>query len=236
MTEKLILSLKDVQTNIGQFHILEGVSLDVPVKKATVMLGRNGAGKTTTLESIMGLRPAFAGSIKFDDKEIIKKKDYLIPRMGIGYVPEDREIFTHLTVEQNLYISSRQKKIYKDRLAMIFDLFPDMEKYRHKKAGILSGGQAQMLSISRSLINDNKIILIDEPSKGLAPLIIHDLVSKINEIKANCSILMVEQNFEMATAIGDLFYIIAEGRTVMTCGLDELLSSEKIKNEYLGLS
>ncbi|MCL2367937.1 MAG: ABC transporter ATP-binding protein [Oscillospiraceae bacterium] len=231
-----ILSLKDVQTNIGQFHILEGVSLDVPVNKATVMLGRNGAGKTTTLESIMGLRPAFAGSIVFDGQEIIHKKDYTIPRLGIGYVPEDREIFTHLTIEQNLYISIRENKQFKDRLGMIFELFPDMEKYRHKKAGVLSGGQAQMLSISRALINENKLILIDEPSKGLAPLIIQDLIKKINDIKANCSILMVEQNFDMATAIGDVFYIIAEGQTVMQCTLDELLNNETIKNEYLGIS
>ncbi|MEA4827333.1 MAG: ABC transporter ATP-binding protein, partial [Clostridium sp.] len=210
---KNILELKDVQTYIGQFHILSGVSLEIEQGKATVILGRNGAGKTTTLETIMGLRPASSGQIVLDGEDITKLKDYQIPKKGIGYVPEDREVFSDLTVEENLVIASRDKSVYKKKLDFVFELFPDMKKYFKHKSRILSGGQQQMLSISRSLINDNKVILIDEPSKGLAPLIIEDLIDKINEIKKTNTIIMVEQNFDMATRIGDVFYIVDDGKT-----------------------
>lgn len=229
------LQLRDVQTYIQEFHILSGVSFDVKQGIATVLLGRNGGGKTTTLETIMGLRPASSGSIVFDGKEISKCKDYEIARMGIGYVPEDREVFSDLTIEENLLISARTKNAYNQRLQMVLDLFPDIKKYFKHKARVLSGGQAQMLSISRSLINDNKLILIDEPSKGLAPIIIDELTDKINALKITNTILMVEQNFDMAVAIGDYFYIIDDGRMVFECNKETLLHDEDIKQRYLGI-
>lgn len=232
---KNILALQDVQTYIGQFHILSGVSLEIEQGKATVILGRNGAGKTTTLETIMGLRPASSGKITLDGEDITKLKDYEVPRKGIGYVPEDREVFSDLTVEENLIIASRDKGVYGKKLEFIFDLFPDMKKYFKHKSRILSGGQQQMLSISRSLINDNKVILIDEPSKGLAPLIIEDLIDKINEIKKTNTIVLVEQNFDMATRIGDIFYIVDDGRTVHKSGKEDILYNEEIKKKYLGI-
>jgi branched-chain amino acid transport system ATP-binding protein len=231
-----ILTMENVQTYIGQFHILDGINLSVRKNAATVMLGRNGAGKTTTLETIIGLRPASSGTIIFDGVDITHMKDFLIPRLGIGYAPEDREIFTTLTVEQNLRISCRNDNKFKQRLDMIVGLFPDMKKYLHLKAGVLSGGQAQMLSISRALITENKLILIDEPSKGLAPLIIEDLISKINEIKKTATILMVEQNFHMATAIGDYFFIIEEGKTAAECTREELLNDVEFQRKHLGVS
>lgn len=232
---KNILELKDVQTYIGQFHILSGVSLEIEQGKATVILGRNGAGKTTTLETIMGLRPASSGQIVLDGEDITKLKDYQIPKKGIGYVPEDREVFSDLTVEENLVIASRDKSVYQKKLDFVFELFPDMKKYFKHKSRILSGGQQQMLSISRSLINDNKVILIDEPSKGLAPLIIEDLIDKINEIKKTNTIIMVEQNFDMATRIGDVFYIVDDGKTVYKSGKEDILYNEEVKTKYLGI-
>lgn len=231
-----ILTLRDVNTFINQFHILEGINLCVERGTAAVILGRNGAGKTTTLESIMGLRPAFSGEIRFDGQDITRFEDYKIPRLGIGYVPENREIFTTLTVEQNLRLACRNEKDLSGRLGMVFDLFPDLKKYFRKCAGVLSGGQAQMLSIARALVNENKLILIDEPSKGLAPLIIQSIIKSLGEIKKTCSILMVEQNFEMAMAIGDYFYIVEEGKTIMRCTKNELEQKEEIKSKYLGIS
>lgn len=230
-----ILTLENVQTYIGQFHILSGVSLDIEQGKATVIIGRNGAGKTTTLETIMGLRPARSGNIILDGEDITKLKDYQIPRKGISYVPEDREVFSDLTIEENLIIASRDKDVYAKKLEFIFDLFPDMKKYFKHKSRILSGGQQQMLSIARALINDNKVVIIDEPSKGLAPLIIEDLIEKINEIKKTNTIILVEQNFDMATRIGDTFYIVDDGRTVFKGSKEDILNNEEIKSEYLGI-
>ena len=230
-----ILELKSVETFINQYHILFDINLKVKKNSATVLLGRNGGGKTTTLETIVGLRMPSAGSVIFDGQDISKLQTHEIIKLGMGYVPEDREIFSDLTIEENLLITVRDKDKYKEKLDVIFNLFPDIKKYFKKKSGILSGGQAQMLSISRALINDNKLILIDEPSKGLAPIIIDELITNINEIKKTNTVLMVEQNYEMATAIGDYFFFIDDGRTVYECTKDELIRNEDIKHKYLGL-
>lgn len=232
---KNLLELNNVETYINQFHILSGINLKVAEGRATVILGRNGAGKTTTLSSIIGLRPASSGKIIFDGEDMTDLKSYQIPNKGIGYVPEDRDVFTDLTIEENLLIASRNKKTFNERKGLILDLFPDLNKYWNHKGGILSGGQQQMLSIARALINDNKLIIIDEPSKGLAPLIIEDLIEKINEIKKTNTILMVEQNFDMATRIGDDFYIIDEGRTVYQSTREEIVNNEDIQKKYLGI-
>ena len=231
-----ILELKQVETYIGQYHILFGIDLKVRKGGATVLLGRNGGGKTTTLETIVGLRPASAGTIILDGEDITKLPAHAVVQKGIGYVPEDRDIFSDLTVEENLIITARKNGgNYQERLEMIIKLFPDMKKYFKKKSRVLSGGQAQMLSISRSLINDNKLILIDEPSKGLAPIIISELIDRLNEIKKTNTILLVEQNYEMATAIGDYFYFIDDGKTVFECTREELLRDDSIKQKYLGV-
>lgn len=236
MTENNILTLESVHTYINQFHILEGIDLAVERNRAAVILGRNGAGKTTTLETIIGLRPAREGKVTFDGQDITKLSDYQIPRLGIGFVPENRDIFTTLSVEENLKLACRDMSRYSVNLERVFKLFPDLETYYKKGAGVLSGGQAQMLSIARALINENKLILIDEPSKGLAPLIIRDIIETIKEIKKSCSVLLVEQNFDMATAIGDDFYIVENGKTVLRCDKDRLEHDDEIKTRYLGIS
>ena len=231
-----VLELKGVETFIGQYHILFGVDLKIKKGQATVLLGRNGGGKTTTLETIVGLRQPSAGQIILDGEDVTKLEAHTMVQKGIGYVPEDRDIFSDLTIEENLIISFRKNGgNYKERLDMILSLFPDMKKYFKKKARVLSGGQAQMLSISRALINDNKLILIDEPSKGLAPIIISELIDRLNEIKKTSTILLVEQNYEMATAIGDYFYFIDDGKTEFECTREELLKDDSIKQKYLGV-
>ncbi|MCL2367483.1 MAG: ABC transporter ATP-binding protein [Oscillospiraceae bacterium] len=231
----VLLELKAVETFIGQYHILFGVDLVVERGKATIILGRNGAGKTTTLRTIMGLGRASAGSIVFDGKDITQSHTHHIVKEGVSYVPEDRDIFSQLTIEENLHITSRNKANYEERLEFIFSMFPDMKKYFKKKSRVLSGGQAQMLSISRALINENKLMMIDEPSKGLAPIIIRDLIVRMNEIKKDTTVLMVEQNYEMALAIGDHFCFIEDGKTVFACDKQTLLDDESIKTRYLGV-
>ena len=231
-----ILEMNQVETYIGQYHILFGIDLKVRKGGATVLLGRNGGGKTTTLETIIGLRRPSAGTITLDGEDVTKLPAYEMARKGVGYVPEDRDIFSDLTIEENLVITARKNGgNYQDRLDMVLSLFPDMKKYFKKKARVLSGGQAQMLSISRALINNNKLILVDEPSKGLAPLIIAELMEKMNEIKQETTILLVEQNYEMATAVGDYFYFVEDGKTVFECTKDALLNDESIKQKYLGV-
>lgn len=230
-----ILELSGVETYIGQYHILFGIDLKVRRSGATVLLGRNGGGKTTTLETIVGLRKPSAGTIILDGEDITRLPAHEIVNKGVGYVPEDRDIFSDLTVEENLLITSRKGNDYAVRLEWVMELFPDMKKYFRKKSGTLSGGQAQMLAISRALINDNKLILIDEPSKGLAPIIIRDLIDRINQVKKDNTVLLVEQNYEMATAIGDYFYFVDDGKTVFECTREQLLSSPDIKQKYLGV-
>ncbi|MCR4672178.1 MAG: ABC transporter ATP-binding protein [Lachnospiraceae bacterium] len=231
-----ILTMESVHTYINQFHILEGIDLSVERNTAAVILGRNGAGKTTTLETIMGLRPASKGTIIFDGTDITKMADYQIPKLGIGFVPENRDIFTALTVEENLKLACRDMSTFNNNVENVFRLFPDLKKYYKKGAGVLSGGQSQMLSIARALINENKLILIDEPSKGLAPLIIQEIVQTIKEIKKSCSIILVEQNFEMASAIGDYYYIMENGKVVLRCDKNQLENDDEIKTKYLGIS
>ena len=176
-----ILEMNQVETYIGQYHILFGIDLKVRKGGATVLLGRNGGGKTTTLDTIIGLRKPSAGTIILDGEDVTKLPAYEMARKGVGYVPEDRDIFSDLTIEENLLITARKNGgNYQERLDMVLSLFPDMKKYFKKKARVLSGGQAQMLSISRALINDNKQILVAKPSKGLAPLIIAELMEKMN--------------------------------------------------------
>lgn len=232
-----ILQLDSLETFIGQYHILFGIDIKVERGKATVLLGRNGAGKTTTIDSIMGLRMPTSGKIDFDGVDITKMHPHERAKLGMGYVPENRDIFSNLTVEENFRISLRTKKkeVFNERIEKIFEIFPDMKKYYKSKSGVLSGGQAQMLAIARAIVNDNKLILIDEPSKGLAPILIEQLIKQINEIKQKNTILMVEQNYHMATEIGDYFYFIEDGKTVFSCTKEELLKDDTIKQKYLGI-
>lgn len=231
------LKVENIETYIEEYHILQGVSFEVQKGEVTVLLGRNGAGKTTTLRTIMGLNPSAKGRIIFNGDEIHKLPTYAIAEKGIGYVPEDQGVFSDLTVEENMIIAMKKNdEQTKEQLEWILNLFPDLKKFWKRRGGNLSGGQKQMLSIARAYVNDNELLLIDEPSKGLAPIVIEKVMESINEIKSKTTIVLVEQNFMMASTIGDRFYIIDDGQTVHQGEMCELKEDEKLRKKYLGIA
>lgn len=230
-----LLEVRDIHTFIGQFHILQGVSLEVPEGSITALLGRNGAGKTTTLKSIIGLTPPREGKIIFAGEEIQGRRAYEIATLGIGYVPEYRAIFTNLTVEENLRIAERRRGDLKKRADFIFTLFPDLKRLYRLSGGHLSGGQQQMLAIARALVPDNRILLIDEPSEGLAPILIQELMEAIRQLSAEVTVLLVDQNFSMVSRLADRYYMIDDGCTVHSGAMADLLKKPEIIRRYLGV-
>ena len=231
-----ILSLQDVHTYIGQHHILQGVSLGVNGGRATVLVGRNGAGKSTTLRTIMGLYPARSGRIELDGQTIQDRKPFDIARLGIGFVPEDHAVLTTLTVEENLRLAMfTESEAGWRRMESIFQLFPDLKRFLHSKAGVLSGGQKQMLAISLALVQDHRIVLIDEPSKGLAPVVVEHLGESLNQIKATTTVVLVEQNFYLASRVGQDYFILDDGRVAHHGLMDDLVNDHELKQKYLGI-
>ncbi|NLP50018.1 ABC transporter ATP-binding protein [Bacillus sp. RO1] len=232
-----LLKVEKIQTYIEQFHILQGVDFEAKQGEVTVLLGRNGAGKTTTLRSVMGLNPPQQGSIVFDGQDITGMATYEIANRGIGYVPEDQGVFGELTVEENMKVA--MKKADEETLAKldwVLDLFPDLKTYWKKRGGNLSGGQKQMLAISRAYINNSRLLLIDEPSKGLAPIMVEKVMDSILQMKKETTIILVEQNFYMASTIGDCFYILDDGKTVHHGHMHELKEDEELRRQYLGIA
>ena len=239
MTE--VLTLSSVHTHIGAYHILHGVDLVVPEGQVTMLLGRNGAGKTTTLRTIMGLNPASRGALAFRGEPIQAEPTPDIARRGIAYVPESMGIFTDLTVQENMVLAARAARhageLDAARLDWIFGLFPALKKFWLYPAGKLSGGQKQMLSVARAIVEPRQLILIDEPSKGLAPSIIQNLIGALRELKAQqTTILLVEQNFQMARALGDRVAVMDDGRVVHRGVMAELAEDEALQQKLLGLS
>jgi branched-chain amino acid transport system ATP-binding protein len=232
-----LLSLSGVNTHIGPYHILHGVDLTVPRGGLTMLLGRNGAGKTTTLRTIMGLWPASAGHVLFDGEDITARATPDIAQSGIAYVPETMGIFADLTVRENLLLAARGGAIDQGRLRWIFGLFPALERFWSLAAGVLSGGQKQMLSIARAIIEHRKLLLIDEPTKGLAPAIIGNMIAAFRELKATeTTILLVEQNFQFAKSLGDSVAVMDDGRIVHTGRMAELAADRALQHRLLGLS
>ncbi len=236
-----LLKLAGVQTHIGAYHILHGVDLDVPRGQLTMLLGRNGAGKTTTLRTIMGLWQASHGSIVFDGHDITKKTTPEIAQRGIAYVPESMGIFSDLSVKDNMLLAARNAKRAEDidgkRLDWIFDLFPAIKKFWLHPAGKLSGGQKQMLAVSRAIVEPRKLILIDEPSKGLAPAIIANMIAAFRELKqTDTTILLVEQNFNFARQLGDTVAVMDDGKIVHRGAMAELAEDDALQTRLLGLS
>lgn len=232
-----LLELQQVEAYIQQYHILHDISFEVPKGEVTVLLGRNGAGKTTTLRTIMGLNQASGGSIIYNDKEIGQLKTHSIAQNGIGYVPEDQGIFGNLTVGENLKVAMKKEdEGTTTRMEWVLGLFPDLQKFWKKPGGQLSGGQKQMLAIARAYVNENELLLIDEPSKGLAPIIVEKVMESIQQMKEQTTILLVEQNFLMASKIGDRFYIIDDGQTIHNGQMDELRNDKALMKKYLGIA
>jgi branched-chain amino acid transport system ATP-binding protein len=236
-----VLTLAGVHTHIGAYHILHGVDLAVPQGEVTMLLGRNGAGKTTTLRTIMGLYGASRGSITFKGEAIQGQPTPEIAQRGIAYVPESMGIFTDLTVQENMVLAARSARhageLDTQRLEWIFGLFPALKKFWLYPAGKLSGGQKQMLAVARAIVEPRALILIDEPSKGLAPSIIQNLISALRELKAQqTTILLVEQNFQMAKALGDSVAVMDDGRVVHSGSMAQLAEDEHLQQRLLGLS
>ena len=236
-----LLELKAVQTHIGAYHILHGVDFAVPEGEVTMLLGRNGAGKTTTLRTIMGLWQASAGEVRFRGQAIHAQRTPDIASQGIAYVPENMGIFTDLTVKENIVLAARnaqhEGELDRARLDWIFGLFPALQKFWLYPAGKLSGGQKQMLAVARAICEPRALILIDEPSKGLAPSIIQNLISAFRELKRQkTTILLVEQNFMMAKALGDQVAVMDNGRVVHRGAMAELVENESLQQRLLGLS
>jgi branched-chain amino acid transport system ATP-binding protein len=227
------LSVRDIHTFIGQFHILEGVSVEVAASSITALLGRNGAGKTTTLRSIMGLNPPSRGTITYNHQPLIGRRPYDIARLGIGYVPDYRAIFRQLTVEENLKIAERRQGDLDRKRAFIFDVFPDLRRLYQWPGGQLSGGQQQMLAVARALVADNALLLIDEPSEGLAPVIIEQMMHAIRKLTEACAVLLVEQNFRVASQLADHYVIIEDGRSVHAGTMRDLLADTALVTRYL---
>ena len=250
----LVLDLKGVHTHIGAYHILHGVDLQVPAGQVTMLLGRNGAGKSTTLRTIMGLWATSKGSVHFKGRQIGGPKLEAgrpagsgqlttpdIAQLGIAYVPEAMGIFTDLTVQENMVLAARSARRAAEldtaRLEWIFGLFPALKKFWLYPAGKLSGGQKQMLAVARAIVEPRELILIDEPSKGLAPSIINNLIDALRQLKAqSTTILLVEQNFQMAKALGDRVAVMDNGRIVHTGAMAQLAEDEALQHRLLGLS
>ncbi len=237
---KNLLEIQDAHVYIGSFYILQGISLVVPKGEVTLLLGRNGSGKTTTMKSILGIYPPKEGNIVFKGKEISKIPTHKIVNKGIGYVPDTRRIFGTLTVEQNLIVSRRKgtsKDVMQERMELIFDLFPDMKGFLKQRAGTLSGGQQQMLAVARALVNENDLLLIDEPTEGLSPLLTKNLINALDRLKEFATILLVEQNFRTVSKLGDNYYVFDSGKIVHEGNnMAELIEDKELVAQYLGVS
>ncbi|WP_219217364.1 ABC transporter ATP-binding protein [Variovorax boronicumulans] len=240
-TSNHLLTLEGVQTHIGAYHILHGVDLVVPKGQLTMLLGRNGAGKTTTLRTIMGLWQASKGRVHFNGKDITALRTPEIAALGIAYVPETMGIFADLTVKENMLLAARAAKnadaIDDTRLKWIFQLFPAVEKFWNHPAGKLSGGQKQMLAVSRAIVEPRELLIIDEPSKGLAPVMINNMIDAFAELKrSGVTLLLVEQNIHFAQRLGDSVAVMDNGRVVHSGAMAAFSADTQLQQSLLGLA
>jgi len=236
MTEAL-LTLSGVHTHIGEYHILQGVDLAVPRGGLTVLLGRNGAGKSTTLRTIIGLWKPSRGNIRFAGRDIGGMATPSIAQGGIAYVPESMAVFSALTVRENLYLAARSGPMDTARLEWIFSFFPALKKFWNHPAGNLSGGQKQMVAIARAIIEPRELLLVDEPTKGLAPAIIQSLAEAFRQLKdSNTTVLLVEQNFNFVRRLGDSVAVMDDGRIVHAGAMAELAQDRSLQERLLGLA
>ena len=237
----ILLKLEGVHTHIGAYHILHGVDLVVPKGQLTLLLGRNGAGKTTTLRTIMGLWHASQGRVTFNGHDLTAASTPDIAGQGIAFVPENMGIFSDLTVKENMLLAARSAKrasqMDEVRLKWIFSLFPAVEKFWNHPAGKLSGGQKQMLAVARAIVEPRELLIVDEPSKGLAPAIINNMIDAFAQLKATgTTILLVEQNINFAKRLGDTVAVMDNGRVVHAGTMQALAEDEALQQSLLGLA
>jgi branched-chain amino acid transport system ATP-binding protein len=228
---KTLLSVRDLHVYLGQSHVLQGVTFDVPEGGVTALLGRNGVGKTTTLRAILGL-VGRRGSVRLGDEELTRMPTHRIVRRSVGYVPEDRDVFTGLTVAENLRLAERGAE---PRYDLVYELFPELEQRAQQRAGTLSGGQQQMVAIARALLNDNRLLLVDEPTKGLAPALVADVARVLERLAELTTVLLVEQNLGVVRRIGRDVVVLDQGRVVHTGDAQELLAQPQLVKRLLSV-
>ena len=228
-----LLEVEDVETYYGESHILEGVSLEVEEGEVVALVGRNGVGKTTTLRSVLQLTPPREGSVRYRDEELVGMRTHEVADRGVGWIPEDRRIFSQLTVEENVRVAVPDGVDTDEAVAFAFETFPELDSHRGRDAGTLSGGQQQMLAIARGLVGENDLLLVDEPSEGLAPQIVADVATALAEASTETTLLLVEQNLPLALDLADRFYILDNGRVVDDGDADEVSADDERLRRYL---
>ena len=228
---RTLLEVRDLQVHLGQSHVLQGVSFDVPEGGVTALLGRNGVGKTTTLRAILGL-VGRRGSVRLDGEELTDLPTHRVVQRRVGYVPEDRDVFTGLTVAENLRLAERDEE---PRYDLVYELFPDLQARGAQRAGTLSGGQQQMVAIARALLNDNRVLLVDEPTKGLAPALVTDVAHVLERLSELTTVLLVEQNLGVVRRIARDAIVLDQGRVVHAGDAKELLDRPELVRRLLSV-
>jgi branched-chain amino acid transport system ATP-binding protein len=226
-----LLEIRDLHVHLGEAHVLQGVSFDVPEGGVTALLGRNGVGKTTTLRALMGLVDR-RGTIELDGGDVTSTPTHKIVRRGVGYVPEDRDVFSSLTVDENLRLAERDAE---PRYELVYDLFPELQQRGKQLAGTLSGGQQQMVAIARALLNDNRVLLVDEPTKGLAPLLVTEVARVLERVSELTTVLLVEQNLGVVQRVARDAVVLDTGRVVHIGPAKELLADKPMVHRLLGV-
>jgi branched-chain amino acid transport system ATP-binding protein len=231
VASKTLLSVRDLHVYLGQSHVLQGVTFDVPDGGVTALLGRNGVGKTTTLRAILGLVDR-RGSVRLAGEELTGMSTHRVVRRSVGYVPEDRDVFTGLTVAENLRLAERDTD---PRYDLVYEIFPELEERAHQRAGTLSGGQQQMVTIARALLNDNRVLLVDEPTKGLAPALVAEVARVLERLAELTTVLLVEQNLGVVRRIAHDVIVLDQGRVVHTGDAQELLAQPQLVKRLLSV-
>ena len=226
-----LIAIRDLHVHLGEAHVLQGVSFDVPEGGVTALLGRNGVGKTTTLRALMGLVDR-RGTIELDGRDVTSTATHKIVRRGVGYVPEDRDVFAGLTVDENLRLAERDAE---PRYELVYDVFPELKQRGKQLAGTLSGGQQQMVAIARALLNDNRVLLVDEPTKGLAPLLVTEVARVLERVSELTTVLLVEQNLGVVQRVARDAVVLDTGRVVHIGPAKELLADKPMVHRLLGV-
>jgi branched-chain amino acid transport system ATP-binding protein len=226
------LAVRDLHVHLGQSHVLQGISFDVPTGGVTALLGRNGVGKTTTLRALMGLVPRSRGEVSLGGIDVTRLPTHTVVRRGVGYVPEDRDVFAGLTVEENLRLAERDGDPHYE---LVYDLFPELRQRAAQRAGTLSGGQQQMVAIARALLNENQVLLVDEPTKGLAPLLVTEVAAALGRAAELTTVLLVEQNLPVVRRLARDVVVLDAGQVVHAGPAAELLADPDHVRRLLGV-
>jgi len=228
-----LLEVEDAHTYYGESHILEGVSLEVEEGEVVALVGRNGVGKTTTLRTILQLTAPREGTVRYRGEDLTGRETHEVADMGVGWIPEERRIFTQLSVEENVRVAVPKDRDAAGAIEQAFDTFPDLRDHRDRDAGTLSGGQQQMLALARGLVGENDLLLVDEPSEGLAPLIVERVAEALSDAAEDTTLLLVEQNLPLALDLADRFYVIDNGQVVDEGNADETSADDERLRRYL---